>query len=250
MKFTYLDLIDPSIAFMPVMATNWFEYKDGIFYSIFTTDETKKFQIPGYYGKRCIIEIEMAKRLSEIQKKLMAEGLCLRVYDAYRPQKAVNFFTEWTHLADTPIVKELHYPSVQKKDFHGLSYLSRTSSHTLGTAVDVTIIDNNKNHQDKEKSKDLLGVWDPFSLDMGNVGYLAFDKKSGHDFDDLTIDQIRNRKLLYDTMIEHGFSFLQEEFWHYYFDVHKNRDLFFDFDIIDDYEVAEDLSLKISMKDL
>lgn len=249
MKFTYLDLIDPSISFLPVMATNWFEHNNNIFYSIFTTDEKKEFQIPGYYGKRCIIEIEMAKRLSAIQKKLVAEGLCLRVYDAYRPQKAVDFFTEWTQLADTPLVKKLHYPSVQKKDFHELSYLSRTSSHTLGTAVDVTIVENNKIHDERAKNKDLLGLWDPFSLDMGNVGYLAFDKKSGHDFDDLTIDQRRNRKFLYDIMSGHGFSFLLEEFWHYYYDVKRNRDLFFDFDIRDDYEIAEDLSLKISMKD-
>src|SRR5437870_2520410 len=96
MKFTYLDLIDPTISFVPIMVTNWFEHENGSFYSIFTHDENKQFKIPGYEGQRCIIEIEMAKQLSTIQQKLAPQGLSLRVYDAYRPQKAVSFFTKWS----------------------------------------------------------------------------------------------------------------------------------------------------------
>src|ERR1700722_8863784 len=103
MKFTYLDLIDPTISFIPIMATNWFEYKENQFYSIFTENENKQFKIPGYNGKRCIIEFEMAKRLSTIQQKLAPKGLSLRVYDAYRPQKTVDFFTQWTQQGDTPL---------------------------------------------------------------------------------------------------------------------------------------------------
>lgn len=244
-QFTYLDFIDPSISFLPVMATNWFRHKDNNFYSIFTPDEKKEFQIPGYDGKRCIIEVEMAKRLSLIQKKLIPKGLSLRVYDAYRPQKAVNFFTQWAQLPDTPIVKESHYPRVTKKDFHALSYLSETSSHTLGTAVDVTIIGKNKNFHRTEKNEGFLGLWDPQSLNMGNVGYLAFDEQSWHSFKDLTQEQKENRKLLYNLMIDHEFDYLPQEFWHYYFAPYRNKELFFDFDIKDDYQIKANLSLEI-----
>lgn len=246
MKFTYLDLIDPTISFVPIMATNWFEYK-GNFYSIFTDDETKKFKIPGYNGNRCIIEIEMAKRLSTIQKKLVPKGLSLRVYDAYRSQKAVNFFTEWTQLPDTPLVKKLHYPRAEKKDFHALSYLSQTSSHTLGTAVDVTIIHRDKRLHRKERNENFLGLWDAESLDVGNVGYLALDECSSHSFEGVTKEQKENRKFLYDVMIDHEFEFLETEFWHYYFAPHRNKDIFFDFDVRNDYFTCEDSIIHFSM---
>lgn len=247
MKFTYLDLIDPTISFVPIMATNWFEHEKDSFYSIFTYDEAKKFNIPGYNGSRCIIEIEMAKQLSMIQNKLTPQGLSLRVYDAYRPQKAVNFFTEWSQLPETPIVKQRHHPRAEKKDFHELSYLSQTSSHTLGTAVDVTIIYNKELFR-KDKEQHLLGLWDPQSLDMGNVGYLAFDERSWHAFDKLTVTQKENRKLLHDMMIGHEFELLETEFWHYYFSPHRNKETFFNFDIRDDYKILPDLTLDLNQR--
>ena len=246
MKFTYLDLIDPTILFAPIMATNWFKHEER-FYSLFTDDENKKFQIPGYRGKRCIIEFEMAQQLSKIQEKLVDQGFSLKVYDAYRPQKTVDFFTEWTQLPDTPLVKKVHYPCAEKKNFHTLSYLSQTSSHTLGTAVDLTIIHT---HSDlnKDKEKDLLGLWDPQSLDMGNVGYLAFDERSWHTFGDLTIEQKENRNLLKNIMVDSGFDPLETEFWHYYFSPQRNRDTFFNFEIRDNYRVLPDLTLDLDQK--
>lgn len=243
MKFTYLDLIDSTISFVPIMATNWFSARDNTFYSLFTLNETKPFSIPGYHGKRCIIEIEMAKKLSLVQKKLLPQGLSLRVYDAYRPQKTVDFFTQWTHLPDTPLAKSWHYPRVDKKDFHTLSYLSQTSSHTLGTAVDVTIISNTP--QNRERPFDFLGLWDPDSIDVGSVGYLAFDERSWHSFKNLTPEQKANRTLLYNLMLEHDFEYLEEEFWHYYFERSRNREQYFDFDIRDDYEIMGDLTLEV-----
>ena len=244
MKFTYLDLIDPSISFVPIMATNWFPHQENDFYSLFTHNETEKCPIPGYEGNRCIIEIEMAKRLSLIQKKLAAKGLALRVYDAYRPQKAVNFFTNWTQTSDTPIAKDRHYPRADKQDFHALSYLSKTSSHTLGTAVDVTII--SKKPQNRERPSEFLGIWDPESFDVGNVGYLAFDEGSWHSYPYVTPEQRENRNLLYNIMTEHEFEYLEEEFWHYYFSRHRNKDNYFNFDIRDDYTVTEDLIIERS----
>ena len=237
-KFTYLDLIDSTISFQPIMANNWFHHQ-GKPYSLFSLDETKPFAIPGYKGKRCIIEIEMAKVLSRIQKQIYGDGLSLKVYDAYRPQRAVDFFTTWTEFPDTPIAKSLHYPRVNKKEFHDLSYLSRTSSHTLGTAVDVTIIHRTSTYREKEH--DFLGLWDPESLDMG-VGYLCFDERSSFAFD-VTEFQRSNRLLLHNIMIDHQFEPLETEFWHYYLNRYQNREVFYDFEIRDDYQVNEDLTL-------
>lgn len=244
MKFTYLDLIAPDIQFHPVMATNWFETNDTIPYSFFSTDETKPFIIPGYHGKRCIIEIEMAKALSTIQKKLTPLGLSLKVYDAYRPQKTVDFFTQWTEYPDEPVGKRTHYPNVSKRDFHELSYLSRTSSHTLGTAVDVTIM-RKQNTSPCKRTNDFLGLWDEESIDMG-VGYLCFDEKSWHAYQELTSEQLSNRTLLKNIMLEHNFIPLDTEFWHYYFNPSKNKEKYFDFDIVDNYPIFSDLSLDLT----
>jgi D-alanyl-D-alanine dipeptidase len=242
MKFTYLDLIDPSISFVPIMATNWFPHQENAFYSLFTHDETEKCSIPGYEGNRCIIELEMAKRLSLIQGKLAPQGLSLRVYDAYRPQKAVDFFTNWTQIDDTPTAKSKHYPRTEKRDFHALSYLSQTSSHALGTAVDVTII--SKTPQNRERPSEFLGIWDPESLDVGNVGYLAFDERSWHSYPYITSEQRENRSLLYSLMKDHEFEYLEEEFWHYYFCPDRNKKAYFNFDIRDDYTTNKDLIIE------
>lgn len=242
-QFTYLDLVDNTISFQPIMAANWFSSQDGQ-YSLFSEDERYKKQLPGYLGTRCIVEMELAKELSVIQKELATIGYGLKVYDAYRPQKTVNFFTEWSQLPDTPLAKKQHYPHTQKKDFHELSYLSRTSSHTLGTAIDVTLVPLEK-HDVIGPPLGFLGVWDPESLDMGNVGYLCFDERSWMSYPHLTDIQKENRRLLSEAMLSHGFLPLDTEFWHYYFKPERNKVQFFDFDIRDDYQVFPDLSLNI-----
>jgi D-alanyl-D-alanine dipeptidase len=160
----------------------------------------------------------------------------LKIYDTYRPQKAVSFFTQWTAWPDTPLAKKYHYPNAQKHNFHELSYLSQTSSHTLGTAVDVTIAPLKQTSYDK--TADFLGHFDSESLDMG-VGYLCFDEKSGRSYDQITKEQKSNRQILFDIMDKHGFEPLDTEFWHYYYKRDRNRDKYFDFDIRDDYKDIE-----------
>jgi D-alanyl-D-alanine dipeptidase len=117
----------------------------------------------------------------------------------------------------------------------------------LGTAVDLTIIHKNDNEGHKKKEDHLLGLWDPQSLDMGNVGYLAFDERSWHAFDELTVKQRDNRKLLHDMMMDHEFELLETEFWHYYFSPHRNKSFFFDFDIRDDYRILPNLTLELNI---
>ncbi|MEK7654849.1 MAG: M15 family metallopeptidase [Pseudomonadota bacterium] len=231
MQFTYLDLVDKTILFEPIMARNWFKHGADEC-SLFTPDETKPYTIPGYHGMRCIVEVDMAKALSQIHQELKTKGLGLKVYDTYRPQKTVSFFTQWTTWPDTPLAKKYHYPNAPKQDFHALSYLSQTSSHTLGTAVDVTVVPLKP--VACVRSADFLGHFDSDSLDMG-VGYLCFDQKSWRAYDHLTKEQKENRKILFDIMDKHGFEPLDEEFWHYYYKRDRNRTTYFDFDIRDDY---------------
>lgn len=232
MQFTYLDLVDKTILFEPIMAKNLFR-SGSHEYSFFTSDETRPYTIPGYQGNRCIVEIEMAKALALIHQELKENGFGLKIYDTYRPQKAVSFFTQWTTWPDTPLSKKYHYPNTQKQNFHELSYLSQTSSHTLGTAVDVTIVPLKPVFW--TRPVDFLGHFDPESLDMG-VGYLCFDEKSSRIYDQLTKEQKTNRQILFNIMDKYGFEPLAEEFWHYYYKRDRNRTNYFDFDVRDDYD--------------
>ncbi len=235
--FTYLDIIDPSISFEPVMAQNFFFREEGK-YSLFTSgQESEPSPLPGYNGRRCIIEMEMARALSSIQKKLLQIGLGLKIYDAYRPQKTVDYFIKWMEEADTPLAKKYHYPHEEKKLFHERSYLSKTSSHTFGTAVDITIIDLDS-QEVPLLSKDFLGLWDPQSLDMG-VGYLCFDERSCQSYKNITQEQLQNREFLRSLMFSQGFKDLETEFWHYYYKQERNLHYFFNFDVRDDYPVDE-----------
>jgi zinc D-Ala-D-Ala dipeptidase len=231
MKFTYLDAVDSTIRFDPVMARNWYQRDEGG-YSLFSKEESQPFTIPGYYGKRCVIDEEMALALCKIQSELLPQGLSLKVYDAYRPQKCVTFFTQWSKMADTPLAKKYHYPHVEKKDFHELSYLSQTSSHTLGTAVDLTIVHLDPAKHRRSCPADFLGYFDPESLDMG-VGYLCFDELSWPGYQNFAEEIVQNRMLLRKLMLDQGFVPLDTEFWHYYFKTERNRSHYFDFDIQD-----------------
>jgi len=232
LSFTYLDLVDPSIRFEPVFFQNEAHRKD-FSYSIITQDEELPQVIPGYEGRRCIVEVELAQALHRVQEKLVAQNLCLKVYDAYRPQQAVDYFTKWTEWEDTPLAKKHHYPQVQKKDLDALSYLSRTSSHAKGTAVDVTLCPLTPSLE-REISEDFLGIWDAESLDMG-VGYLCFDQRSWHSFNLLSDEQKQARQLLCQVMQEEGFTMLETEFWHYYYQPERNPDTPYFFPIRDDY---------------
>jgi zinc D-Ala-D-Ala dipeptidase len=174
----------------------------------------------------------MAQALSKIQKELLARDLCLKVYDAYRPQRAVDFFIQWMEAADTPCSKRYHYPKVSKSDLNNLSYLSHRSSHSLGTGVDVTIVPLCGNKKELTCPDNFLGYFDPESLDMG-VGYLAFDASSGSGYKKLLENQQKNRELLARVMIMNGFEPLETEFWHYYYKRDRNLDTYFNFSIQD-----------------
>lgn len=230
-QFTYLDRVDPTILFDPVMFRNWFD-RDSTAYSLFSDNDQKLHMIPGYQSSSCVIDITIAEALSRVQQKLLSNGLTLKVYDAYRPQKAVDYFINWMNEPDTLLGKKYHYPNIDKKDLHELSYLSKTSSHTLGTAVDVTLVPLHDKWTRSVMSDNFLGYFDSKSLDMG-VGYLCFDEQSSITFDLLTQEQKANRLLLFHLMTQEGFEPLDTEFWHFYYKRERNTSHFYDFDITD-----------------
>ncbi|WP_051908742.1 M15 family metallopeptidase [Candidatus Odyssella acanthamoebae] len=245
-KFSYLDVVAPNCEFFPAMYHNTFHAsseKDCQEQHVITANGS--YQIAGYEGKRCIIEQELGLALKKAQEELSQIGpYKLKIFDAYRPQSAVDFFGQWIKEAECPTVKQYFHPRVNKSDFHNYSYIARKSSHSLGTAVDLTIkvIDLQASDFSSDKRPSgFLGYFNRDELDMGNVGYLAFDLKSSHHrCGELTSKQAKNRSLLTDLMIKNGFEILRSEFWHYFFKRDRNRENYFNFAIQDDYMVSEE----------
>ncbi|MGX1640107.1 MULTISPECIES: M15 family metallopeptidase [unclassified Sphingobacterium] len=170
--------------------------------------------VKGYEANKVFISKEAASALVQIQKELNAQGLGIKVFDAYRPQQAVNNFKEWAlDIADTAAKKEF-YPDVDKRNLFKLGYIAEKSGHSRGSTIDLTII----NLKDKKE------------LDMG-TGFDYFGEPSHHDYSNLSPQQKANRKLLKDIMEKHGFKSIEEEWWHYTLKNEPFKDQYFDFKV-------------------
>lgn len=170
--------------------------------------------VKGYEANKVFISKEAANALVQIQKELNQQGLGIKVFDAYRPQQAVNNFKEWAmDIADTAAKKEF-YPDVDKRNLFKLGYIAGKSGHSRGSTIDLTIV----NLKDKNE------------LDMG-TGFDYFGEPSHHDYSNLSTQQKNNRKLLKDIMEKHGFKSIEEEWWHYTLKNEPFKDQYFDFKV-------------------
>lgn len=171
-------------------------------------------RVKGYEANKVFISKEAANALVQIQKELNQQGLGIKVFDAYRPQQAVNNFKDWAlDIADTAAKKEF-YPDVDKRNLFKLGYIAEKSGHSRGSTIDLTII----KLQDKQE------------LDMG-TGFDYFGEPSHHDYSNLSAQQKANRKLLKDIMEKHGFKAIEEEWWHYTLKNEPFKDQYFDFKV-------------------
>lgn len=171
-------------------------------------------KIDGYHSNKAIITIEAAHALKKIQLELEKKGLSLIIYDAYRPQKAVNHFKRWAKNLNDTLMKKDFYPNVAKKDLFKAGYISSRSRHSSGSTVDVSIYDSKKNSV----------------LDMGSP-YDFFGKQSWVNYSKLTKIQKNNRQLLQNIMLQNGFRNYPKEWWHFTLRNEPYKNVYFDFTI-------------------
>ncbi|TVZ55764.1 D-Ala-D-Ala dipeptidase vanX [Lutibacter sp. Hel_I_33_5] len=151
------------------------------------------------YNKDClIVSKSTALSLKKIQEKLHKEGLSLKIFDAYRPQMAVNHFVRWARVINDTVMKHKFYPNVAKSKLFKLGYISSKSGHSRGSTVDLTII-NTKTGKE---------------LDMGSI-YDFFGHQSHPFYKKLTENQQKNRMLLRKIMLDHNFRPYDSEWWHF-----------------------------------
>ena len=181
--FVYINDIDSSI-------------KIDLRYSTFNNFTGKI--IDGYKSNNAIISIQAAKALSQVQTDLLTRNLSLKIFDAYRPQMAVNYFINWSEDLSDTINKSLYYPKIEKSQLFPLGFIAEKSGHSRGSTVDLTIIDIKTNNE----------------LDMGTP-YDFFGAESATNFINITDKQKSNRLLLLETMTRNGFENYFKEWWHY-----------------------------------
>lgn len=171
-------------------------------------------RIDGYNKPLAYLTKPAAYALKKASDQFKALGYEVLVYDTYRPQKAVAHFVRWAKNLDDQKMKETFYPKVNKEDLFRLGYIAENSSHSRGSTVDLTLLDKEGN-----------------PLDMG--GYFdCFDVTSAADYTEtLTDEQIRNRNILKETMIEAGFMPIKEEWWHFTLKDEPYPESYFDFDV-------------------
>ncbi|MAK62497.1 MAG: peptidase M15 [Ponticaulis sp.] len=170
--------------------------------------------INGYDASVCYLTIEAADALAEVQAKLSGFGLGLKVFDCYRPARAVANFASWARDLDDQIMKSEFYPNVAKSRLFELGYIAERSGHSRGSTLDLTIIDAKTGEE----------------LDMGSPWDL-FDSLSWPSDPRPSVEQRGNRALLQTIMLENGFRGIKEEWWHFTLNNEPYPDTYFDFPI-------------------
>ncbi|MGE2734731.1 M15 family metallopeptidase, partial [Mycolicibacterium vaccae] len=96
--------------------------------------------VAGYQAPMCILTRPAAEALARAQREFVAQGYSLKIYDCYRPQRAVDSFVAWAgDLSDRTMEPEF-YPRVDKTQLFADGYIAEQSGHSRGSTVDLTLV--------------------------------------------------------------------------------------------------------------
>lgn len=182
--------------------------------------------LPGYGTAECILRRDVALLLKRVQDDLRNARRSLKVYDCYRPTRAVRAMARWSSEREAGTTQRF-YPALSKRDLFSSGYISPRSMHSAGTAVDLTLIPANAGAPRFDPAARYGACTAPAaerapdnSLDMG-TGFDCFDTRSYTRNPMINSNQRQNRETLRAAMTRHGFKNYFREWWHYYVgDVH------------------------------
>lgn len=167
-----------------------------------TTNNFTGSRVNGYHANRAILTVEAANALKNAADELRSKGYVIKIYDAYRPQSAVNNFVSWSKSSDQS-TKADFYPTLSKRRLFG-PYIARKSGHSRGSTVDMTIC-----YKDSGKEVDMGGHFDYF----GTASHPSFTGK--YPLGQITTTNKQNRMMLRSVMVKHGFKAIDTEWWHF-----------------------------------
>ena len=193
-------------------------------------------RIPGYREDVCILTRQAADALRRVQAEMRREGYTLKVYDCYRPQRAVDAFVRWGRDLSDQRMKREFYARVRKSRVFEEGYIASKSGHSRGSTVDLTLVKlpprRQETYERGDRLRDCAGPrrFRDNTIDMG-TGYDCFDVKS-HPFSRAFRGKVRrNRMALRRPMIAAGFQGLATEWWHFTLRDEPYPETFFDFPV-------------------
>ncbi len=195
-------------------------------------------RVDGYNAPKCIITRKAAEALSRVQEDLKGFSFALKIYDCYRPQRAVNHFVRWASDVNDTATRKEFYPTVDKRNLFKDGYIAERSGHSRGSTVDLTIVPLPVPPQEEYKpGQKLFECFMPAkrrfqdnSIDMG-TGFDCFHELS-HPANQKVKPQQRAARLLLKTLMEkQGFRYYDKEWWHFTLKDEPFPDTYFDFPI-------------------
>lgn len=97
-------------------------------------------KVASYGSNIAIGTISLEKQLNKVQEQLKPKEYGLKIYNAYRPQTAVNDFIQWSKRPNETLTKQEYYPDLDKNTLFYLGFIAEKSSHSKGSTVDLTLI--------------------------------------------------------------------------------------------------------------
>ena len=175
-------------------------------------------RINGYEEPCAILTRKAARALQAVSNEAIVQGYRLKIYDAYRPARAVRQFVLWG-IEDLDLrMKPYFYPELQKQELFVRGYIASRSSHSRGSTVDLTMLDMKTG-----KEVDMGGPFD------------YFGELSHPDYRGITEDQFENRMTLQRLMTRNGFVPIDCEWWHFTLGDEPYPDTYFDFPVSAEY---------------
>ena len=175
-------------------------------------------RVDGYEEPVALLTKEAARALKSVANEVNAQGYRLKVFDAYRPAKAVRHFVLWG-IEDLDLrMKPYFYPDLEKQELFKQGYIAKQSSHSRGSAVDLTLMDMRTG-----KEVDMGGPFDLFS-EVSHPNSRA-----------VTDEQFENRMFLQRAMVRNGFEPISCEWWHFSLKDEPYPDTYFEFPVSAEY---------------
>jgi D-alanyl-D-alanine dipeptidase len=180
-----------------------------------TWDNFTGTPVDGYEVNRVVGSDALADALHDAKAQSAAIGFGLLLWDAYRPQRAVDRFLEWSGEPEDGRTKQRFYPNIDRAAMFTRGYVAPKSGHSRGSAVDLTL----------------------YRLDTGELvpmggGHDFMDERSHHGARGISAVEARNRRTLCDVMEHSGFERYDHEWWHYALRYEPYPDTYFDFPIL------------------
>jgi len=180
--------------------------------------------LPGYGAAECVLRKDVARALARVQAGLAAQNLALKVYDCYRPRRAVRAFVRWAHDGRPAGATRRFFPAFDKRTLFARGFIATHSRHSTGTAVDLTIVPLPVPAvQPYDPQATYAACTAPAarrapdnSLDMG-TGFDCFDTRAYTRSKAVTPEQRRRRATLVAALRRHGFRNYFREWWHFSF---------------------------------